>query len=139
MTQSRIIETFAEIKRLYFPRWDRAGQWKVKFADGTSTRHNTGYCDSKARTIYLDVQVFEMVNEGIRAFLIHEICHDTGGAWHRKPWAKRMKRASDRAIELGEPRVANLLLGDIYSYCETPVYFAVTNTYDPPPPTWSLE
>jgi len=108
---------FADIRLLYFPRWDRRRQWAAAFSSANQRHDNTGYCDARAKTIYLDERSIRMMtNAGVRAFLIHEICHDVGGASHSRGWATRMERAARRAEELNEPEVAKILHSDIYSY-----------------------
>ncbi len=108
---------FEEIRSLYFPRWDRQRRWTAVFADAHQRRDNTGYCDTNAKTIYLDGRsVRTMSDAGVRAILIHEICHDVGAAHHNRAWATLMERTAQRAEELNESDVAKILRSDIYSY-----------------------
>ena len=120
MTKGTIIACFDGIKRSYFPRWDVAGKWKVEFADSAQCRSSTGYCDSRAATIFLDDSVCGMTDAGTRALLIHEICHDVAAAGHNLTWARRMECAAKRAVIHGDEKIAEILRSDIYSYCNQP-------------------
>ena len=108
---------FEDIRSLYFPRWDRQREWTAVFGDLAQCRSNTGFCDIDAKTIYLDRRaIIGMSDAGVRAFLIHEICHDVAAAHHNRTWARRMERAAARAEELNEAEVAEILCSDVYSY-----------------------
>jgi len=112
-----LTKMFRDIRNLYFPRWDRANLWRATYGDDKLTRDSTGYCDSTARTIYFDMRSFPLMPEpGRRALMIHEICHDVGGAQHKRRWALRMEKAGVRAGRLGEVEVAEILHSEIYSY-----------------------
>lgn len=111
-----IERAFVDVKAQYFPRWDRAGLWRVRFhAEGMPTG-DTGYCDTKAKTIHLDRQVLGMTDAGVLAILIHEICHDVGGAGHGRRWATRMEKAAQLAMRTGHEEVAEILRANIFSY-----------------------
>ncbi len=62
-----------------------------------------------------------MSAEGSRAFVIHEICHDVGAAFHNRAWADRMEKAASTAEDFGEAEVAAILRCDIESYAGTGV------------------
>ncbi len=108
---------FEEIRSLYFPRWDRRREWTAVIGDVDRCRNNTGFCDGGAKTIYVDrLALIRMSHAGVRALLIHEICHDVGAAFHNRKWATRMERAASRAEELDESDVARILRSDVFSY-----------------------
>ncbi|MBX2851781.1 MAG: hypothetical protein KTR15_08565 [Phycisphaeraceae bacterium] len=122
MNSQRLSELFHEIKASYFPRWDRGGRWDAEFGTDEQLRGSTGYCDSKANRVYLRRHSINgMPRPGVRALIIHEICHEVGSAYHGKGWATRMQRARDRAIQLGELEVARILESDIFSYTGTKI------------------
>jgi len=104
--------TFAGVKEKYFPRWDRANRWRVIADD---SHDSTGYCDSRQRTVFVRPEVFGMTEDGLRALLIHEICHDIGGAGHGVGWANRMLKAANKADSLGESELANQILASLYA------------------------
>ncbi len=110
-------DLFIEIRANYFPKWDKSHDWKIKYGNATQTRGNTGYCDSVARMIYLDIRTFpQMSDAGQCAFVIHEICHEVGAAYHNRGWAERMEQAAQRAEILNESDVARIIRSEIYSY-----------------------
>lgn len=126
LIMSKQVEShFAHVRRVYFPRWNEKGEWSVSF-DHAGTRGKTGYCDSKTKTIFLSYEVFGMTLAGMRALLIHEICHDVSAAGHNSRWARRMESAARRAEIVGEKDVARVLRMDIYSYCDGTVFKTVT-------------
>lgn len=113
---------FEEVRLLFFPRWDSRREWTATYGDAEQRRNSTGYCDSSAKTVYLDRRgLCRMPRDGIRALLIHEICHEVGAAHHNLKWAKRMEVAAVRADELNETEVAEILRSDIISYCSASV------------------
>jgi hypothetical protein len=73
-----------------------------------------------------------MPEPGVRALLIHEVCHDVAAAGHNLTWARRMERAACHATKLDEAEVARILRCDIYSYCNLAIFKAVTGLADPP-------
>ena len=76
----------------------------------------TGYCDSKVKRIYLAYNsMYGMTDAGVRASVIHEICHDVGAASHNRRWADRMEQASATAEKNNENEVAEILRSDIFS------------------------
>ncbi|MDB5341932.1 MAG: hypothetical protein JWP89_309 [Schlesneria sp.] len=110
-------DQFNDIRVNYFPNWDKACHWKLDYGTRTQTRGNTGYCDSAAKMIYLDSRtVPRMSDAGQVAFIIHEICHEVGAAYHNRGWAERMEKAAQRAEILDQVDVARIIRSEIYSY-----------------------
>ncbi len=108
---------YRDIRNLYFPRWDVDEHWIARFGSPEQRRYHTGYCDTKDKTLYFDRDaVNAMMNDGFRAFVIHEICHDVGAAFHNRRWADRMEQAACRADRLGESEVAEILRSDVWLY-----------------------
>ena len=71
-------------------------------------RDNTGYCDSKAKTIYLNSVVCNYDDTFVPAFLIHEICHDQPGTdGHDSVLAAAMESVARRAAVSGDERLAD--------------------------------
>jgi len=110
-------DQFIDIRKQYFPQWGTRGEWTIAYGTTEQLRCNTGYCDSEAKVVYLDGRTFPTMSaDGQRAFIIHEICHDAGAAFHNRRWATRMERAAQVADRIGELEVARILRSDIYSY-----------------------
>ena len=66
---------FQDVRNLYFPRWDKSHEWDVVYGTLEQLRGNTGYCDTDAKTVYLDRDSMEQFALAeVRAFIIHEIC-----------------------------------------------------------------
>lgn len=108
-----IQQRFREIKKLFFPRWDRAGVWRIS----TRSRRNVhGHCDTERRVIEIVVQHADP-DERDR-LLIHEICHAVAAGGHGKVWQRRMEKAARRADELGRDVLARLLRQEIVNYQE---------------------
>ena len=113
----RIQKQFMDVRKKYFPRWDKRCEWKIAYGTHVQLRDSTGYCDSVVKTVFLHGGVFpNMPEAGQLTLIIHEICHDVAAASHNRTWALRMKRASERADSLGELEVAENLRNDIDSY-----------------------
>ena len=109
---------FLKVRRDYFPRWDKRKAWVICYGTTEQLRCNTGYCDTAIKTIYIEQRSFRtMTDEGRTAFVIHEICHDVGAAFHNRAWANRMERAAVRAEAIDQNEVAAILKSDIESYC----------------------
>jgi hypothetical protein len=110
-------DQFNDIRANYFPKWDKPCEWKIEYGTATQRRDSTGYCDSVAKTIYLDIRTVPMMSyAGQIAFIIHEICHDVAAAYHNRRWAGRMEQAAKRAEILNQHEVAKVIRSEIYSY-----------------------
>lgn len=133
MTRREVIALFEVVKRNYFPRWDRAGEWRAEFADAERLRYATGYCDSKAKRVYLHDDVCSFRDSDyVAAFFIHEICHDVGAAHHIRPWTERMESAAQLAERRGEQGIADAVRNEAFSYSDLGVYREVTGLTDSP-------
>ena len=121
-SQSLLDTLFRRVRADYFPRWDKDCKWRALFGTDHECRLSTGYCDSKARSLFFcEPEFLRMPNAGRVALVIHEICHDVGAAGHNRRWARRMTSAAARAEALGADDVAKLLRGDVMSYCRAGV------------------
>ena len=59
-----------------------------------------------------------MPDTGLRALIIHEICHDTGSPDHNDAWRAEMARCAAIADRIEPSHVAEVLRADITSYRE---------------------
>jgi hypothetical protein len=113
----KIDTIFNEVRTIYFPRWNRKREWKIDFGSPEQLRDMTGYCDSKVKRIYLAYNsIYGMSDAGVRASVIHEICHDVRAASHNRRWVDRMEQAAATAKKFNENEVAEILRSDIFSY-----------------------
>ncbi len=99
---------FLEIKRLFFPRWDRDNHWRVS---KRSKRRLHGHCDTERRVIEIVIQYSDPDKRD--KLLIHEICHAVADMGHGRKWQARMEKAAQRADQLGRHRLAELLREEI--------------------------
>ena len=102
---------FLEIKKLYFPRWDREELWRISTR---SKRNVQGHCDPVRRVIEIVIQHDDLDERD--QLLIHEICHAVAGGGHGKTWQSRMEKAAHKADEIGRPRLGDLLREEIVNY-----------------------
>jgi hypothetical protein len=101
---------FKTVRRLYFPRWDKACRWRFRSFPKNDTRD--GLCDPATRTIYVRPNVPERIGA-----IIHEICHAVAvHANHGNPWQKRMLRAAAHATRLGENEIAKFLQSEVKQF-----------------------
>ena len=107
---------FKELKRLFFPRWDRQNLWRISTK---SKRKVHGFCDVDRRVIQIVVQHADQDEQD--KLLIHEICHAVAAGGHGKVWQGRMEKAARRADELGRKRLAEMLRQEIVEYQESAV------------------
>lgn len=111
-----IHQQFQQIKRLFFPCWDRQNVWRIS----TRSRRNVhGYCDVKRRVIEIVVQHADQDYQD--KLMIHEICHAVAAGGHGKVWQRRMEKAVTKADQLGRTRLAELLRQEIVDYQEVAV------------------
>jgi hypothetical protein len=103
-------QTFDEIRRTYFPRWDRRRRWSFHVGIAPGMRRGS-FCDTRAKAIYISPDDAE--SPGARASIIHEITHAVGHLEHDPPFQHRLGRAADRAAELGDTGLASQIRDDI--------------------------
>ncbi len=102
-------QEFQAIRQRFFPRWDRAGRWRIRHVrdlDGARGR----CCPD--RTIRITFR------GGVRgtALMIHEIAHAVTGDGHGRRWQARMEQAAVTAADAGQADLAGLLRADIAGY-----------------------
>jgi hypothetical protein len=109
-------ERFNEIKRQFFPSWDREGLWKYRSwsARGSRARGYCGYCDHETNTIEVlpakDPDEYDLA-------LIHEMAHAvTRDAGHGAKWRKRMEKAAEQADTIRRRPLAKKLRQEVSDY-----------------------
>ena len=114
-TSMNLRQHFLEIKRQFFPRWDRDNLWRIRTS---SYRNVHGYCDIKRRVVEV-VARYDNPDEQ-DCLLIHEICHAVASLGHGKKWFARMEKAASRAKQLGRHKLALILRNEINDYQNKP-------------------
>ena len=112
--EERTLKDIVEnIRRTYFPRWDKLQQWCVKKVHGFPS---FGNCDQENKTISLQPN---LNNKLLEELLIHEICHAVTNGNHGKKWKDRMLKASKVAKQIGQMDLSNELKEDVERYVKT--------------------
>ncbi len=115
-TQKWLEACFLQVKAQFFSDWDREATWSIALGEFDETRGKTGYCDDRTRRILFSAKVIDGMTEGgLKALVIHEICHDTSSEWHDNRWADEMDRCKAIAYELGELQLARNLSAQVYA------------------------
>ena len=113
-----------DVRRAFFPRWDRQRRWKVRAIAGDP---GCGECLTGERLIEITPPEDVL---GLELLLIHEICHAQARArGHGREWQARMRRAAERAGELGRADLAAALRTEVRCYRTSPVIKA-SHIYD---------
>lgn len=111
LTGDRLQTAFEYIRKTYFPRWDKKGQWTVSYKGDLPS---TGSCDIKNKAIFLDTAPAK--DDKLHFLLIHEICHAVTTQSHGKKWKSRMLKASAKAKELGHKEISKMLHENVEIY-----------------------
>jgi hypothetical protein len=111
----RLRDEFENVRKTFFPRWDRDGLWSVVVKPDLP---GTGFCRPLTKTIQL-VQVPRDENE-LHRLLIHEICHAVvpASGLHGKRWRRRYLKAAERARALGRSTLAKAIEKDVAAYSD---------------------
>lgn len=113
IAQQKLAELFAIARECFFPRWDPRGEWEIV----AKRCEATGYCQLKEKRIYVDPnQATFMLEDGLLALIIHEICHDVATAFHTERWVERMEKAAQKAESLERPELACQIRASAYSH-----------------------
>ena len=94
---------YQEIRRIYFPRWDRTRSWDLRISQKLPC---FGCCNRDERVIAIRPIP---AGDGLRLLLIHEICHCCAGCSHGPKWQRRMRLAAAKASCLGMGDLAKML------------------------------
>lgn len=108
------------IRKTFFPRWDKEGQWIVKESENLPSQ---GLCDLKKKAIFL--QYLPEKDNDLYEILIHEICHAVTDGGHGRKWLTRMLKASDIAKEIGYEQLSKLVHEQVEQYSDPEKYIRV--------------
>ncbi len=106
-------EEFNQVRKTFFPSWDKKGQWRIVDKAGPYCPH--GGIDKKAQVV--EVQCMGP-GQSLRVCLIHEIAHAVSSLGHGKEWQDRVEKAARKAETIGETSVAEALREEIRLYTE---------------------
>jgi hypothetical protein len=117
---------FQSIRNLYFPAWRNGSNWRICEYEGK------GYCDRDAKTIKVGGAT---ENYSLPVLIIHEIAHAVTTGGHSDKWVNRMRKAAERAADLGDKQLADELQSHIawvmqpgvHDATEEVVYFQIEN------------
>ncbi len=98
-----IYAAYGEIRKIYFPRWNRRGAWNLRVCE---TLHCFGCCDFEKKTVSIRPLP---IGDGLRLLLVHELCHCCAGKSHGKKWQDRMRTAASRAEAEGRQELSRML------------------------------
>jgi hypothetical protein len=107
---------FLNIKKFFFPRWDRENLWGVSGSLGIGSEHicPDGHCSFENRTLHILTG-----EEDHEQMLVHLICHAVTENNHRIHWQERMKKAEIQASQSSMIRLADALNVDLERYKST--------------------
>ena len=103
-TQNDLNKPFEFVRKVFFPRWDRARQWGVKRVWHLPAQ---GRCDRTSKNILIKDRPPQ--EDELYCLLIHEISHAVSSPYHGRRWQARMMKAGDRAEEIGHTVLAKML------------------------------
>ena len=109
-------QEYQNIRKLFFPRWDREGLWKVSSnppEDRKGCFGLKGYCDTDNKIIHVMTD-----SEGYSLTLVHEICHAVTTQSHDKKWCRRMMKATAVANQLGNHQLAVMIKEEVDGYAK---------------------
>ena len=126
---AEIHAAYQEIRRIYFPRWDRSRSWDLRICEELPC---FGCCNRDEKIITIRPIP---AGDGLRLLLIHEICHCCAGCGHGPKWRRRMRLAAAAARKKGMGDLEKLLVDEAAAagaQCATvlagSVYAAVKNS-----------
>lgn len=105
-----LLNTFNEVKKLYFPRWDIRNEWKVVGQVEVSSQ--LGLCDLETKTIYINPGWIEKGGDDLIYLIAHEISHFVSPT-HGKKWQTRFLKVADTADKLGQVNLANKIRAEV--------------------------
>lgn len=104
------------VRKNFYPRWDRARQWRFSFVGRQRLRGARGLCDDKTKSIFLLTKYKN--TDQLLALAIHEVCHAVTDKRHGKKFLNRLEKARTHAALIDQKEVANQLSFEINSYKE---------------------
>jgi hypothetical protein len=107
-TRNDLTQSFELVRKMFFPRWDRARQWAVKRVWHLPAQ---GRCDRASKNILIKDRPPQ--KDELHCLLIHEISHAVSSPYHGRRWQTRVMKARDKAHKIGHSVLAIMLDEDI--------------------------
>jgi len=108
----RLEKAFEYVKNTYFPRWDKSRKWKVEECSeelcAIGARGVDGKCESKTKTIKINMTRISKDQNDLYDLLIHEICH-CHNLGHGESWQNAMFKRANIARTLGQLELSSLI------------------------------
>ncbi len=108
--QGSVTQLFEDVRRAYFPRWDRKRRWTCQVGIAPGTRRGS-FCDRRLKAIYISPE--DAASPNVQAIIIHEITHAVAWGDHGAAFQHRESVAADRATALGDKTLASQIRKDI--------------------------
>ncbi len=106
-----VLKRFKLIKKLFFPRWDPKGQWKIGLISSLDLPSQfEGVALKYGKLIYVTPHYGDITR--LDHVIIHEIVHGVTQQGHTRKWNNRMAAAAKRAAELGRKELSELIKED---------------------------
>ena len=108
-----------DVRKNFFPRFDKDNRWQAKKGLFTSMIYEMGYCDSDRRIVYVAPRAFSQDGNGntLRTLLIHELTHAVlCDSSHGKRFRRRLEAAKSIALKLRRHELAETLEREIDDY-----------------------
>ena len=127
----RLDEAYIWVRQNLFSEWDEDGAWKIIEGCGPKyyKKHPSewqeegayygGECDSDNKHIYISPPYLEgKSDDEMHELIVHEIAHAISSKSHREEggWPLEMRKAAERAKNVVEVKLADLIEGDRKSY-----------------------
>ena len=110
MNNKELQKMYQDIRRTYFPKWDKKCEWKLELVEDLNG--SQGFCDTQNKTIYT-----LYINNLI---IIHEICHAVTEQGHNKKWTTRTELAAKDAEKDGDSELATEIRNQLEAYDMSP-------------------
>ncbi len=109
--------TWLDVRKNFFPRFDRKGRWRARKGTFTSMLGEQGYCDDGQCRILVRPDLAAAHSDDLTVTLIHELIHAVlQDGSHLRRFARRLEAARTRALRLGRRELAQRIRDEIHAY-----------------------
>jgi len=114
--QQRLKDAIADVRKTFFPRWDKDNQWVI--AVNEDIFQSDGVCNNDTKKIYL--KYVPVDHDKLYLLLIHEICHAIVGPGHNKKLYSRIRKSAELAKRIGQTSLYEEIKEHVDDCEETP-------------------